>query len=192
MLSASEYFLTTRRLGFRTWSAVDLDLALGLWGDPRVTRLFDARGGLSADQVEARLDREIATQRDHGVQYWPLFEKATGVHLGCAGLRPYDLGAKIFEIGFHIRPDYWRRGFAYEAAGVVIAYAFDRLRVDALFAGHHPDNAASRHLLAKLGFGYTHDEFYPPTGRQHPSYLLEGAAYVRNPEGEMGGADASD
>jgi [ribosomal protein S5]-alanine N-acetyltransferase len=29
-----------------------------------------------------------------------------------------------------------------------------------------------RQLLAKLGFHYTHDEFYPPTGLQHPSYLL--------------------
>jgi RimJ/RimL family protein N-acetyltransferase len=150
---------------------------MGLWGDPRVTRLFDRRGALSRDQVAARLNREIATQADHGVQYWPLFETATGAHLGCAGLRPYDSPRKIFEIGFHIRPDHWRKGYAFEAARAVIVYAFERLASEALFAGHHPENAVSRHLLQKLGFAYTHDEYYPPTGCRHPSYLLTVAAF---------------
>ena len=41
-----------------------------------------------------------------------------------------------------------------------------------LFAGHNPDNDASRQLLQQLGFQYTHDEPYAPTGRMHPSYVL--------------------
>jgi RimJ/RimL family protein N-acetyltransferase len=172
MPPANDYFLTSRRLGFRTWREADLDLARGLWGDLRVTRLFDARGAFSRQQVEDRLRREITTQRDHQVQYWPIFELATGAHVGCAGLRPYDLPGMIFEIGFHIRPEHWRQGFALEAARAVMAYAFERMVIKALFAGHHPDNTASRRLLAKLGFAYTHDEYYPPTGRHHPSYLL--------------------
>lgn len=175
-----EYFLTTPRLGFRTWRREDLSLALDLWGDVRVTRLFDRRGALSKDQVMARLDQEIATQTDHGAQYWPIFETATGVHVGCAGLRPYDPPRMIFELGFHIRPDHWRRGYAFEAAGAVIAHAFDHLAAEALFAGHHPENTASRRLLGKLGFTYTHDEYYPPTGRVHPSYLLTAAEFRRH------------
>ena len=31
--------------------------------------------------------------------------------------------------------------------------------VNALFAGHNPHSTASRHLLKKLGFRYTHDEY---------------------------------
>jgi hypothetical protein len=27
-------------------------------------------------------------------------------------------------------------------------------------------------VLERLGLRYTHHELYPPTGRQHPSYLL--------------------
>jgi RimJ/RimL family protein N-acetyltransferase len=42
-----------------------------------------------------------------------------------------------------------------------------------VFAGHNPANTASRGLLARLGFRYTHDELYAPTGLRHPSYLLE-------------------
>ena len=33
-------------------------------------------------------------------------------------------------------------------------------------------NIASVQLLKKLGFTYAHDEFYPPTGLYHPSYLM--------------------
>ena len=28
-------------------------------------------------------------------------------------------------------------------------------------------------MLHRLGFRYTHDELYPPTGLNHPSYLLK-------------------
>ena len=67
------YFLTTNRLGFRTWTVEDFDLAYGLWGDLEVTRLIDARGQLTPEQVRERLENEIANQNKYGVQYWPIF-----------------------------------------------------------------------------------------------------------------------
>jgi RimJ/RimL family protein N-acetyltransferase len=168
------YFLTTDRIGFRTWAVDDLPLAMGLWGDAQVTSLIDARGQLSEDQVRERLLREIATQETHGVQYWPVFLLKAGEHLGCGGLRPYRLDEGIYEIGVHLRPAYWGQGYATEAAQAVMAHAFVQLGAKALFAGHNPNNEASRRLLTKLGFRYTHDEHYPPTGLHHPSYLLSG------------------
>jgi ribosomal-protein-alanine N-acetyltransferase len=168
----SRYFLTTSRLGFRTWSEGDFDLALGLWGDPRVTELIDARGRLSPDQVRERLRQEIATEREHGVQYWPIFALGSGEHVGCCGLRPYREREDMLELGFHIRSALWGQGYAAEAARAVIQYAFEVLQVAGLFAGHHPRNEASRHLLGVLGFRYTHDGPYAPTGLNHPSYFL--------------------
>ncbi|MBX3083607.1 MAG: GNAT family N-acetyltransferase [Anaerolineae bacterium] len=164
------YFLTTPRLGFRYWTPEDTALAIGLWGDPAVTKLIG--GPFSADQVMARLHKEIATQHDHSLQYWPIFALANGDHIGCCGLRPYQPQAKICEIGFHLRSAFWGQGYAAEAARAVIDYAFTNLGCEALFAGHNPANDASRRLLIKLGFRYTHDEFYSPTGLNHPSYLL--------------------
>ena len=87
-------------------------------------------------------------------------------------MRPYRPELGIHELGVHIRPAFWRQGFASEAARVVIAHALERLHARGLFAGHNPANASSRAMLLKLGFRYTHDELYPPTGLMHPSYLL--------------------
>jgi RimJ/RimL family protein N-acetyltransferase len=166
------FFLWTERLGFRLWCEADFDLALGLWGDLAVTRLINTRGQLSSDQVRQKLQQEIASEAEYGVQYWPIFLLSSGEHIGCCGLRPYDFSRNIYEIGFHIRSKQWGLGFASEAARCVIEFAFDNLAVNALFAGHNPRNAASRKLLEKLGFRYTHDEYYEPTGLKHPSYLF--------------------
>jgi RimJ/RimL family protein N-acetyltransferase len=168
----SIFFLKTKRIGFRTWKKEDLHLAIDLWGDFRVTRFFDARGRLSQSQINDRLLKEIATRDLHGIQYWPIFDLTSEHHLGCCGLRPYDDATNIFEIGFHICHRYWGHGYASEAARAVIKYAFNTLRVSGIFAGHNPENDRSRHLLLKLGFRYIHDEFYRPTGLNHPSYML--------------------
>lgn len=167
------FFLTTKRLGFSKWCEDDLRLAMGLWGDYEVTKLIDARGELSEEQVKARLLKEIDSNNTYGIQYWPIFLLESGEHVGCCGLRPYDLTKSIYEIGFHIKKDFWGQGVAYEAAGAVIKFAFEEIDAMGLFAGHNPKNSVSKNLLEKLGFHYTHDEFYPPTGLQHPSYLLE-------------------
>ena len=78
----------------------------------------------------------------------------------------------IFEIGFHLCSPYWGHGYATEAARTVIDYAFEKLQVKGLFAGHNPGNALSKNTLMKLGFQYIHDEYYRPTGLLHPSYIL--------------------
>ncbi len=176
------FFLSTLRLGFGTWQPEDLGLAAQLWGDARVTALIG--GPFGAAQVERRLREEIARQEAHGVQYWPLFNLADGAHVGCCGLRPSadQLVAGepgVFELGFHLRPAFWGRGLASEAAQAVIEHAFTRLRASRLVAGHHPANRDSRRLLERLGFRYTHDALYGPTGLHHRNYTLDAAEYLQ-------------
>ena len=178
MGKGEKYFLKSSRLGFRLWSEDDLGIATELWGDYEVTKFFDARGQWSRDEVQERLAKEISSAMEYGVQYWPIFLLKTDGHIGCCGLRPYDLSQGVYEIGFHIRSDKWRRGYAREAAVAVINYAFDTLEARGLFAGHNPNNRASQHLLEKIGFHYTHDEYYPPTGLNHPSYSLKPIEYI--------------
>jgi RimJ/RimL family protein N-acetyltransferase len=157
-------------LGFSQWLTSDLSLARELWGNNQVTSLIG--GPFTVEEVEQRLNREIASMRAYNVQYWPVFLLETDQHAGCAGLRPYRLDERVYELGFHFRPEHWGRGLAREAGRAVIAFAFDQLGASALFAGHHPANAASSRVLRKLGFQFTHEDYYPPTGLRHHCYLL--------------------
>ena len=170
MKNGREYFLTTPRIGFSLWSREDTALARQLWGDHRVTEFLCASGRFSEAEIAGRLEREIQNQIEHQVQYWPVYCLDTAAFAGCCGLRPYDRKQNIYELGFHLRPEYWGRGFGSEAARAVIEYAFDTLKVSDLFAGHHPHNKASAKMLIKLGFHYTGDEYYEATGLDHPSY----------------------
>jgi ribosomal-protein-alanine N-acetyltransferase len=167
-----EYFLTSSRLGFRRWTTEDLPLAAQLWGDPSVTGLFG--GPYTPEAVRARLELEMRQARKSGVQYWPVFLLENAEHVGCAGLRPCS-GPRTLELGFHLRPRFWGKGIATEAARAIVRYGFEVLDLDAIFAGHHPSNTASRNVLVKLGFARTGEEFYPPSGVVEPTYLLSKA-----------------
>lgn len=162
----------TKRLTFRNWNEDDLEIAKELWGDPDVMELIDARGALNTEQIKRKLADEIALANEHGFQYWPIFRNSNGEFVGCCGLRPYKEPG-VLEIGFQIRTRFWGQGLATEAAEAVIAHAFEQLNASALFAGHNPKNSASRYMLEKMGFVYTHDEYYEPTGLKHPSYVLK-------------------
>jgi ribosomal-protein-alanine N-acetyltransferase len=172
------YFLKSVRLGFDVWNAQDFDLAGRLWGDSDVTR-FNG-GPLTPTQVRERLSREIANHEGHGIQYWPIFLLRTGEHVGCCGLQPRSPNDGIYELGFHLRKMFWGQDFGREAAEAVIGHAFSTLGMRGLFAGHNPENEASRRILVRLGFQYTHHEFYPPTAQVEPCYLLRNEDYYRN------------
>jgi ribosomal-protein-alanine N-acetyltransferase len=176
--SPRAYFLKTDRLGFSHWAEDDLPLATTLWGDPKVSSFIG--GPFSADEVRTRLRKEIEWMRTNKVQYWPTFLLRNHQFAGCAGLRPYKHEEQVLEMGVHLRPEYWGQGLAQEAGQAVITFAFETLGVKAVFAGHHPANGPSRRLIEKLGFRFTHNEFYPPTGLNHPSYLLNSDMSLRD------------
>lgn len=166
----------TARLEFRPWYWDDLPDADDLWGDPEVTRWISDHP-LDDVEVADRLAREIDDQVTYGLSYWVIADRGTGRVMGCCGLHQRMEEPAVPELGFHLMRDAWGQGLAREAAASVLRFAWDRLGVPALFAGHHPENAASQALLTKLGFVHTHDELYPATGRRHPSYRLENPGY---------------
>jgi ribosomal-protein-alanine N-acetyltransferase len=165
--------LRTQRLSLQTWTATDLAEAVALWGSPTVMAFLTKHGGLQRDEIENRLRLEISRQESFGIQYWKIVERATGEFVGCCGLRPsHENLTAAAELGFHLIPDNWGKGYATEAATAAVQYAFVVLRLTKLFAGHHPHNVASCNVLTKLGFQQVGEHWYEPTGLYHPWYRL--------------------
>ncbi len=164
------YFLQSERLGFRCWAEEDFGLARELWGDAEVTRYFG--GPFSDEECLVRLQREMERLKSHGFQYWPIFSLSDGEHVGCCGLRPFGADTAVPELGFHLRPKFWGQGLAIEAARTVIGYAFETIGAKGLVAGHHPENANSKKVMEKLGFQYTHEEFFAGLGMNIPYYSM--------------------
>lgn len=56
-----------------------------------------------------------------------------------------------WEVGWAIHPDEWGRGYATEAAWIVMDWAFTQLDVHRIVAFCHVDNVASVRVMEKLG-----------------------------------------
>ena len=123
--------------------------------------------GGTREEVVARLEREVANDASLAMQYWPVF--VDGMFAGVCGLKPHD---DVIEIGFHFLPRFWNTGYASEASRAVLAYGFGELGLDAIYAGHHPANDASRALLTRLGFTQIGTHFFERTRLDHPWYRL--------------------
>jgi [ribosomal protein S5]-alanine N-acetyltransferase len=169
-VSPERYFLKTARLGFRCWTADDLSLARELWGEIEVTRFFG--GPFSDEEIKVRLERELERMEKYRFQYWAIHLLSDSEFVGCCGLRPYRPHEEVHELGFHLRPRYWGRGLAVEAARAAIAYAFETIGAKGLSAGHHPGNVNSKKVIEKLGFVYSHEEHFPALGMDIPYYML--------------------
>jgi [ribosomal protein S5]-alanine N-acetyltransferase len=152
----------TNRLSFDAWREQDVKLAEALWCDRWV--MAHMGGPVSPDQACARLDSQLRSQQEHGVQYWRVHVKATREFMGCCGLRVWIEDPEILEMGCHIMGAGWGLRYGEEACRSVLSYGFDQLCQPVIVAGHNVSNVHSAAMLSRLGFTSTHKSFYKPGG----------------------------
>jgi RimJ/RimL family protein N-acetyltransferase len=139
--------LLTDRLRLRPAQMTDLDdfhailgrvEAMQYWSTPPHPDLATTEVWL-ADTVA----RDPAVSVEFAVEY-------QGRVIGKAG------GGDLPEVGYIFHPDYWGQGFAHEAMRAVVDHIFANHPFDHVWADIDPRNAASRRLLQRLGFVYSH------------------------------------
>ena len=167
-----DYFLTTDRIGFSVWTDADLELASSLWGNPTVSHFMNTTGHFSEEDIKARLQTETSNYQKYGLQYYPIFRLSDGLFLGCCGYCPHDLPNAVYELGCHLLPEFWGQGYAYEACKAAAEYGFREKPIKKILIRHHPKNIRSQHLIAHLGATPIGTTVYPPTGLNHPTYII--------------------
>ena len=73
--------------------------------------------------------------------------------IGATGYFPHDDGAA--EIGYWIGKPWWGRGFATEAAQMLVRYCFTTADLPRIVCCHFIDNPGSQRVIEKLGFKST-------------------------------------
>jgi RimJ/RimL family protein N-acetyltransferase len=142
--------LETPRLRLRRPSESDTDSLAGMFADARYMRFLG--DGTTADRGAAW--RAIAGALGHwvlrGYGFFSIEEKAGIPFVGWTGLL-HPEGWPGIEIAWGIAPSFWGRGYATEAAGIVLDYAFAKLQMPRLVSIIHPENAASIRVACKIG-----------------------------------------
>jgi len=77
--------------------------------------------------------------------------KRDGNLAGVAGLRDIDAEHSLAELGFWVAVECWGQGYATEAARAVVAFGFEQLGLNRIYAHHMVRNPASARALAKIG-----------------------------------------
>jgi len=71
--------------------------------------------------------------------------------IGTIGYMWHQSDNSAAEIGYSLSRAYWNQGIMTEALRAVIAYSFDRLRINRLEAQHEVNNPASGMVMSKAG-----------------------------------------
>lgn len=95
-----------------------------------------------------------------GFGLWTVIKKDTHDIIGRCGISLLDGNLDSnkgnmrphMELGYLISQKFRRQGYAGEACGKILQYAFDMLEVPEIYAVIHRDNRPSRYLARKLGF----------------------------------------
>ena len=131
--------------------------------------------GHGAHRTTAETARALRGYADalgtRGYGFVAVIERSTGALIGDAGLHPLAGRGPDVELGYTLARSVWGRGYATELGQALVDYAFAVLRVPRVVAQVEPANAASRHVLAKLGM--TEREERMAYGRPHLLYALE-------------------
>lgn len=134
-------------------------------GDPEVTHTlsFDTR---SRDEQAERLAQDIArAQSDPRPDYYLAIADDSDRLIGFVRI---GLGRdRSGELGFALRRKDWGKGYATEAASLMLTFGFSTLNLHRIQAACGPDNRRSQRLLARLGF--------TPEGRMRDHVFTNGA-----------------
>lgn len=162
--------LDTPRLVLRPWNAADLAASFDIYSRWSVMRYLGAAPVAETDpeQSRARLARWAGLPGPlHGV--WAIVPKGSTTPVGSALMKLLPLsggGASSgdTEIGWHLHPDAWGKGYATEAGAGLVQHAWDHDLTE-VFAVTYPENAASQAVCRRLGMehlGQT-DRYYDVT-----------------------------
>ncbi|HYN93873.1 MAG TPA: GNAT family N-acetyltransferase [Pilimelia sp.] len=176
----------TARLTVREWTdrPADLDRLFDMYSRWEVTRWLGHLRALGAPAQAAELLRSWRVRNAAGpppLGIWAVRLRSTGVVVGTVLLKhlvPSDGsparagGPAPVEVGWHLHPDSWGRGYATEAARGAVRRAF-AAGLPEVYAVVHPANTTSLAVARRLGM--------VPLGRTDEWYNQHLASFVSRP-----------
>ena len=146
------YFYRTARLGLRHLMVSDLQGGYAHWlNDPDVCRYNSHHRFLqSVEGLRTYVENTIDSR---SMLVFAVVELASKRHIGNISLQNINYVDRNAEIAFLFgEKDCWGKGYANEAAEIIIEHAFKELGLHRIYMGTSDDNIRMQHLALRLGF----------------------------------------
>ena len=145
--------LETKRLFLREMTMSDLDALFAVLGDKEIMQHYPY--SFDEERVCCWIERNMNRYKEDGFGLWAVCLKDTGEMIGDCGLTLQNIdGTMLPEIGYHIRKDQQRKGYAKEAAMAVRDWAFGNTEYPALYSYCKYTNVGSFKTAESIGMHF--------------------------------------
>lgn len=146
--------LSTERLQLREFVVEDAEFIIELLNQPSFIRFIGDKQVRTIDDAKKYLrSGPIDSYRRHGFGLYLVQLRDNQQPIGMCGVLKRE-SLPDPDLGFAFVPDYWGKGYAFEAASAVLHQAGEIFRLPRVLAITNPDNDSSLKLLEKLGFQF--------------------------------------
>lgn len=154
-------FTETERLILREVVPEDEDAFFELDNDPEVHRYLGNKPVQDKEQTKEMIQSIRQQYLDHGIGRWAIEEKITNQFVGWAGLKfntcVINNHINYYDLGYRLIRKYWGRGYASETAVASVAYGFDIMQLNKIYAAAHADNIGSNRIIIKTRFKFMNE-----------------------------------
>jgi len=165
--------LKTDRLFLREMTMDDFDALYKVLADRNIMQHYPYT--FDEKRVSDWIERNMNRYKEYGFGLWAVCLKETGEMIGDCGLTLQNIeGEMLPEIGYHIRADLQRKGYAKEAAAAVRDWAFANTDYPALYSYCKYTNVGSYKTAESIGMHF--EKEYPDSENKitHVSVIIRG------------------
>lgn len=152
----------TVRLVFRPLELSDVDGFFEMNDNPNVNK-FLRNPVTTKIEAEKYIQKIIDEYNKNGISRFAVFLKENNKLIGFSGLKyrnqEENNHINFYDLGYRFSEEYWKKGYATEAAVFWLNYGFNEMNLSEIYASAVSENIASNNLLKKLGFKMT-NQYY--------------------------------
>ena len=177
------YKYETERLILRQWQESDIAPFAEMNCDPEVMKYFPKT--LSFDETLEMYNR--CKDNKNGFGLYPAEEKISRKFIGFVGLNIPSYMPDCVEIVWRLRKEFWRKGYATEAAKKWLSIGFGEYGLDEIISFTAKQNIKSQEVMKRIGMkrDEQRDFFHPKIPKDHPLafhvfYALSNKNFTQN------------
>ena len=148
--------LETERLILREMDQNDFNSLYAVLADSDIMEHYP----YTFDEVRVRnwISRNMERYQKDGFGLWAVILKETGEMIGDCGITMQNIhGHLLPEIGYHIRKDQQRKGYATEAAAACVRFAFENFGFPEVYSYMKYTNIPSQRTAIKNGMKFVEE-----------------------------------
>lgn len=147
-----EYIFKSKRLGFRNWLTIDVEIMDEINSDEEVMEFFPSIK--SKQETSEFIERMQNQLQEKGFCYYAVDKLETSEFIGFIGLSEQTFTSDFtpaIDIGWRLKRDEWNKGYATEGAKRCLDYAFSQLKLEKVIAITPIVNLKSEQVMKKIG-----------------------------------------